>query len=195
MDDLPIISYRGEDAIFRQFLAQYDAPAYVRRALRVEEHYERLIARCRRQREDWLTNVRTQLGLLRARAGEWIALLPWLEDESQLDVLQELWELLQPKLRIRVEPTSRARSLRRDLRLLLESIDRFNRRWTKYLNELDLSAVNAGRDGYNRYYLLEKECALRSARLARAGFQRLESLTPAELLIQVPSLPVPRLQS
>jgi hypothetical protein len=53
--------------------------------------------------------------------------------------------------------------------------------------------VNEARDGYNRYYVLEKECAIRSALLARRGFCRLEPFTLEQLAALVPELPVPRL--
>ena len=59
------------------------------------------------------------------------------------------------------------------------------------LEETDLTEVNALREGYNRYYLLEKECAVRSARLARQGFRRLEPVTLEELAALLPPLPVP----
>jgi hypothetical protein len=54
--------------------------------------------------------------------------------------------------------------------------------------------VNGLREGYNRYYLLEKECALRSPRLARQGFVRLPAVTVDDLAAQLPPLPVPQLR-
>ena len=40
---------------------------------------------------------------------------------------------------------------------------------------IDLTHVNKLRDGYNRYYVLEKECALRNVRLAALGFDPVAS--------------------
>jgi hypothetical protein len=57
---------------------------------------------------------------------------------------------------------------------------------------VDLSQVNALRDGYNRYYVLEKECASRSPRTARHGFRPLPPLTADDLAALLPPLPVPR---
>ena len=71
------------------------------------------------------------------------------------------------------------------------SIDRFNKRWLNYVHTLDLTRINELRDGYNRYYLLEKECAMRSARLARQHFRRLEPMTREAVLDRFPLLPVP----
>jgi hypothetical protein len=81
------------------------------------------------------------------------------------------------------------------VRELAESLERFNRRWLEFLRGVDVGPVNELRDGYNRYYLLEKECALRSPRLARQGFTRLEPLTVAELTALLPPLPVPQLRA
>jgi hypothetical protein len=63
-----------------------------------------------------------------------------------------------------------------------------------FLANVDLTAVNELREGYNRYYVLEKECAVRSARIARQGFTPLPPLTHDELMSQFPLLPVPRLR-
>jgi hypothetical protein len=41
--------------------------------------------------------------------------------------------------------------------------------------------------------VLEKECAVRSARIARQGFVPLEPLTIDDVSAQLPLLPVPRL--
>jgi hypothetical protein len=105
-----------------------------------------------------------------------------------------MYASLDPQLRLPVEPTSSTRKLRRTLGELVESVERFNQHWLAHLETVDLTRVNELRDGYNRYYVLEKECALRSPRLARLGFRRLEPLTREELTALLPSLPVPRLQ-
>jgi hypothetical protein len=76
----------------------------------------------------------------------------------------------------------------------VESLERFNERWQRYVYQLDLAPVNEVREDYNRYYLLEKECAMRNGNLARRGFTRMTPLTHAELAALFPPLPVPRLQ-
>jgi hypothetical protein len=87
--------------------------------------------------------------------------------------------------------TTSGRALRAALRELIDSLERFNRRWRGYVTALDLTAVNRERDGYNRYFVLEKECAVRSAKIARHGFAPLPPLTHADLLAEFPELPVP----
>jgi len=194
VDDAPIRG-RGESQIFQQFLARYDVPAYVRRARQVQDELDYLVARCRQKRDEWLVLVRIRVGQLQALAGDWSRLGPWLADADQVRVLHELHALLSPRLRLPLGPTSSGRALRRALREVSESIQRFNQRWREFIPTVDLSRVNEARDGYNRYYLLEKECAVRSARLARQGFRRLEPMTTDELAALLPPLPVPRMRA
>jgi hypothetical protein len=190
LNDRPQIP-NDDDRLMKQLLGHYDVPAYVRRARRVQEAFDDLLARCRRQRDEWLAMVRIRLGTLHALAQDWSALQPWLADEQQVPLLQELNASLKPQLRAPVDPTTSAWRLRRALHELRESLQRFNRRWQEYLAELDLSAVNAEREGFNRYFVLEKECAMRSAVLARQGFCRLAPVTTEQIAALLPILPVP----
>lgn len=178
--------------LFQRVVAQFDAPAYVRRARRTEDAYELLLATCRHQREEWLYMVRVRLALLRAYSRDWESIPPLLEDEGQLDSLRRMDAELKPTLQHRIEPTFSRRELRRLLGELIESIERFNCRWQEFLSNVDLTGVNELREGYNRYYLLEKECAGHSPALARRGFRRLEPVTTQDLLTVLPLLPVPR---
>src|SRR5581483_5169854 len=134
MDYVPMLG--GEDREAKEVMSQFDAPAYVRRARQVEEAFDSLIARCRRQREEWLAMVRLRVGMLRALAGDWQELRPLL-DGDQLDLLRNLHEQLSPTLRVPVEPAASPRALRRALEDLCESIERFNRRWEEFLAGLD----------------------------------------------------------
>jgi hypothetical protein len=186
--------FKGNDAEVRlgmQVAAQYDAPAYIRRARRVEDAYEELLDRCRRQRAEWLFGVRLHLGALRAGAGDWEGLRPLLADAGQVAALERLHaEAGDPEHPM--DGPAGPRGLRRELRALAHSVERFNRRWRAFVDELDLTEINALRDGYNRYYLLEKECAVGSARLDPRAFRRLGPVTAAEVLDRLPPLPVPR---
>jgi hypothetical protein len=171
----------------------FDAPAYVRRARNVEQALQHLIARAMAVREEWLGMARLRLGVLRALAGEWSVLRPWLADDEQLRVLESLHEQLSPKLRLPPEPTRSPRKLRRALAELVESLRRFNARWADYLGKIDVAVVNELREGYNRYYLLEKACAVRNEAVVRAGFAPLPPLDLAELRRHLPELPVPQM--
>jgi hypothetical protein len=179
---------------FKRFLSQFDAPAYIRRARGVQAALEQLLEYARRRRAEWLEIVRMRIGVLHALVGDWDNLRPFLADDAQLDILRYHLAALAAPLRAPVEPTTSLRPLRRALGELHESLERFNERWRAFLANMDLSAVNELRDGYNRYYVLEKECAVRSARIARQGFVPLQPLTTEEVAAQLPLLPVPRLR-
>jgi hypothetical protein len=193
VNDVPIPSRDDGRQAFNEVLAHYDGPAYVRRARRVQAAYDDLLDRCRRQREEWLAMVRVRLGTLQALAGAWEALAPHLADGGQVGLLRELAAALEPRLRAPVEPTYSARALRAALRELGESAERFNRRWAEFVRGLDLGDLNAQRAAYNRYYVLEKECAVRSPHIARQGYVPLGPLSADDLLALLPPLPVPRL--
>jgi hypothetical protein len=172
--------------------AQYDAPAYVRRARGVETAYEGLLDRCRRKRTEWLLGVRLHLGALRASVQAWTDLRPLLNDDEQVAALVRLYtEAGVPDVRMEGPTTDRGR--RRALVHLRASVERFNRRWAAFIDKVDLSELNERRDGYNRYYLLEKECAVGPVRLLPQSFAKLPPLTKADLLAEMPPLPLPRL--
>jgi hypothetical protein len=192
MNDVPILGGDDPEQVLKQVESMYDAPAYVRRARRVQQVFDALVERCRRQRHEWLGMVRIRLGTLHALAGGWAALRPLVAGDDDLRALAAMHDDLQPQLRAPVEPTSSRRALRQALHELSESLERFNRRWRAFLDEIDLSGVNREREGYNRYYVLEQECAVRSLSAARHGFQPLEPLTREEFEALLPPLPVPR---
>jgi hypothetical protein len=195
VDDLPILGRDDERHFFQQVTTYYDAPAYVRRARQVHEALDRLLERCRQQRDEWSTMVVFALGTLKGLAGDWSSLRPLLRNDAQLERLGELWTLLKPRPRLPVEPTSSTPRLRRALRELVQSLERFNRRWAQFLLSVNLDEINELRDSYNRYYILEKECSVRSPRLARQGFAPLQPLDLAKLTALLPPFPVPELQA
>jgi hypothetical protein len=190
MDDISVPT-RGD--LFLEFEARFGPPAYVCRARHVQDEFEALLRHCRQQREERLEMVGLRLGLVHALSGGWEALRPLLADEEQIEFLRRLHAELAPRLRAPVEPTTSSWALRTALHELAESMARFNARWREFLAALDLRRINDLRAGYNRYYLLEKECALRSPRLARQGYHPLDPVTVAELQALAPPLPPLRL--
>jgi len=191
MDEAPILSSNRGQKIFNQVVAMHGAPAYIRRAQQVQAAWDAIVDRCQRQRHAWLAMVRVQLGTLQALAGEWSALAPEVVEASSVEVLVALTGELRPRLRQTLAPTASKRRLRTALTELLVSLEHFNQRWLQYLAGVDLTEVNRLREGYNRYYLLEKECAVRSAAIARQGFQRLAPATGGDLQALFPMLPMP----
>jgi hypothetical protein len=190
MNDVPIPGKDDEGQIFRQIVGHYDAPAYIRRARAVEESFRSLIEHVRRQREELLKFVRLHLATLKAQAGTWEALDGVATVETR-ERLERWFDELRPTLRVPVEQATSPRVLDRTLNELRQSVERFNRRWRQIVDEINWAVINQVREDYNRYYLLEKECALRSTRLARIGFQRLAPLGPTDVLVELPYLCLP----
>jgi hypothetical protein len=185
---------RSDDRrFFNQAASYYGPPAYIRRATRVEAAYQELLHRYRAKRDEWLAMPRIYLGALHMLTSDWPALRPLLRDDQQVEVLRSLMTALDPRPRLTIHPTRFLGKLRRALRELVASLHEFNRRWGEYLAEVDLTAHNQLRADYNRYYVLEKECAVRSSRLARQGFFPLVPLTVAHLEAALPLLPVPNI--
>jgi hypothetical protein len=182
------------DRFFDQVLSQYDVPAFVRRGRRAQEAYEDLLHRCRQQRAEWLAMPTLCMGRLAALAANFERLSPLLTDADQVDVLRQLEIELKPQLRVPVAPATSWRPLRAALHELCESLERFNHRWLDHLPKVDLALVNGVRADYNRYYLLEKECSMRSPTLARIGFRPLRPVTLDDLMAELPPLPVPQLR-
>jgi hypothetical protein len=177
--------------LFQLVIGLYDAPAFIRRARRVEDAERMLGEHLAAKRSEKLEFVRLRIGQLRALAGTWEALRPLLADDASLDHLRVLHEALQPVLRLPPEVTQSRRALRAALTELLDTMITFNNRWHTLLVEYDLTSLNKLRDGYNRHYLIEKECALGGGPAVRMGFKRLEPLTVADLFCQFPLLPMP----
>jgi hypothetical protein len=182
-----------ENSIARQVMAQFDAPAFVRRACRVEEAWQSILARCRRQRDEWLKLPRMRLATLRALAGDWTAVAEALAVPSQVHELEALFTRWRPQLRVWIAPAGSRRRIDAALRDLIASFERFNVRWSRFVAAVDLTGVNELRLGYNRFYVLEKECAVRSAAIARQGFRPLAPATTDDLLAIFPPLPVQRI--
>jgi hypothetical protein len=164
----------------------------VRRAHNVEAAWLGVLDTARKRREEWLHLVRLRLGVLQALAGDWSVLATHLSDEEQLAILQRLADELRPALRAPVAMTTSQRVLRHALAELVESLARFNERWRTYLDGVDLSDVNRLRADYNRFYVLEKECVVRSPVIARQGFRPLPPASRADVEAALPLLGVPR---
>jgi hypothetical protein len=187
MDDVTILG-GDERRIFQKVLGTFGAPAFIRRARQVQDALDDLLHQCQCRREELLEFVRLNLATLLALAGGWQNLSQIGLSETQLVMLRQLHQELNPHLRISISPTSSLQRLQRGFRDLQASMEFFNRRWRDYIFSVDLTHVNNLREGYNRFYILEKECAVRSPRIARQGFTRLPPITHHDLLSQMPGL-------
>ena len=179
----------GVEAEIKELLGLFDVPAFARRGQDVEHSRLRLRLRCERTRSGLLD-------MFRLRLRQWAAAAngPELARTIFVDPIADLWPLArapEPKWAAYPESPRRLRAIGRDL---IASAERFNRRWAEALAAIDLGPMNRQIDHYNRYYVLEKECVVGSARLASRHFVPREFLTLDDLRAEHPSLPVPQLR-
>ncbi len=171
-------------------LGLFDVPAFARRGQDVEHGLVRLRARCRFERTE-------RLMMVHIRLRQWAAVSTGPDDfrSAFQEPVAPLWKLTDcepstPRWADRRASSWRRRSVARDL---IASIERFNTRWLQFLDSIDLEPLNTAIDLYNRYYLLEKECSLGSARLAARHFSPKPPISLDEVLDEFPPLPVPSL--
>ncbi|HZZ78282.1 MAG TPA: hypothetical protein VFE62_07175 [Gemmataceae bacterium] len=177
--------------IVQEIAGRFGPPAYMRRARLIESTWSHLVESGRSLRLQHLDMVGMRLAQLRDLAGTWDALRPIVRDSTDLENLIRLHDELQPRLHLPLETTTSERILRAALSDLCGAMERFNRRWSRWLAEVDLVPLNKLRADYNRYYLLEKECAV-GAVAARRDYVPLAPLTREDLVKHLPLLTVPR---
>ena len=135
------------------------------------------------------------LDMVRVRLRQWAGAASGFEDwvsvfRAPIDSLWSLCDAEPPAWVSQPATLRRRRAIASDL---ITSVGRFNRRWSEFLDDLNLDHANRLIDQYNRYYILEKECSMGSARLAARHFVPRARLTRESLLSDYPLLPVPEL--
>jgi hypothetical protein len=173
----------------KEMMGLFDLPAFARRGQDLEITRRRLHERCDKARLQLLDMVQLRLRQW-SRAVTGPEAWPAVFTRS----IEPLWSLAAaepPRWAEFAAPIRRQRTIARDL---LAAVIRFNRRWEQFVKQLNLEPVNTVIDGYNRYYVLEKECVMGSARLAARHFQPVPLVTAARLLDDHPLLPVPELR-
>lgn len=194
MFDFFRLDNEGSRSEFLKFAVQFDDPAFVRRARKVDDLWQELLRQCRSTRRRMLKTPRMRLALLGALVGhDWSALAPVLADQTDAERLERLSEEWKPALRAEVTATTSKRKTIRAVKQLIRSLDTFNDGWSEFVLGLNLAEVNRVREDYNNYYVLEKSCAFDSEQIGQAGFKRLLPVTPDHLLAEFPLLKVPRL--
>ncbi len=179
----------GVETELKELLGLFDAPAFARRGMDVEHALARLDARCRRERQVMLEMVR-----LRLKQWAGVASGPETAGEVFAGPIDGLWNLADAPAPAWCDRAAPPRKLRSAARELVASVERFNRRWVRFLDGLNYEPINALVERYNRYYLLEKECTLRSARLAARHFEPKPHVSGETLRERHPALPVPELK-
>lgn len=186
--DEEALTWVREEIGINQILGLFDTPAFARRGQDTEYALELLHKRCREER-----TIRLQPA--RKRFGDWASTASGPKDwrGSGLNALQaelEAETLAPADWRWGTKSRGLANWRERaSARALLEAVAEFNRLWPIFLENLDLDRINELIDGYNRFYLLEKECVIGSRRAAARLFVPKTPVTVADLLALYPLLP------
>ena len=187
-DSLSTLSGDIETEI-KEMMGLFDAPAFARRGHELEEMLRRVDARCRQARIE-------RLDMVRVRLRQWtrVATGPDAWTSVFTASIEPLWPLCEaepPQWAATRRPRHRQLAVARDL---VAAVERFNRRWAAFVESINLGPANVVIDHYNRYYVLEKECVMGSARLAARFFTPIASLDPpSSSCCDHPLLPVPGL--
>ncbi len=169
-------------------LGIFDVPAFARRGYELEQTLARLQVRCRSKRFQMLDMVRMRLR-------QWARVASGVNDFAPIFVesIEPLWPLCEaepPQWALSAGSLRRRRAVAADL---IASITRFNQRWHEFVETLNLDPTNFVIEQYNRYYVLEKECVMGSARLAARHFTPALKVTREQIHASYPGLPVPEL--
>lgn len=180
---------------FLELVAQFDAPAFIKRARRTEEAAAQVMAFCRSRRSVLLEIPALRLATVGALiAYDWPALGEYLQDGSAAEYLDSLHDEWQPQLRVVIQATDSPRKIRRALTELAMTFENFNRKWQLFTRELDLADVNQARADYNNYYVCEKACAFDSEEIGQRGFQELQPFAREDVIKELPYLHVPTIR-
>jgi hypothetical protein len=172
----------------RELMGLFDLPAFARRGQELDFTLRRLHDRCQAARGPLLEMVRLRL---RQWSSAVTGPLAWRGVfSSSIEPLWPLADAEPPCWSLALAPMRRQRLIARDLH---GAVLRFNRRWLQFLDHLNLEPTNFVIDQYNRYYVLEKECVMGSARLAARFFTPVTKMTTEGLLQDHATLPVPEL--
>jgi hypothetical protein len=172
----------------KELMGLFDLPAFARRGQDLEATLHRMHLRCGAARGKLLEMVHLRLRQWSKAA---VGNESW--RGAFTNTIEPLWVLADarpPQWAPADAPLNRRRAIARDL---VAAVERFNRRWHEYVDRTNLEPANFVIDQYNRYYVLEKECVMGSARLAARHFTPMARLTKDVLLEEHPTLPVPEL--
>lgn len=153
-------------------------PAFVRRAQRLEEETRRMFDEVGRERSSRLQVIFPEARRVEASRIAGAELPP---------AVTEALDILRTDAGYARRTAPPARNLDRTLRKLARRLSLFNRRWIEYVMSLRLARIHRVQRDYNKYYVLERECALRRA--PPLPFRPVRLLRHEEILQRFPPLP------
>lgn len=182
----------GSRSEFLRILADLgEEPAFVARARAPQTALDDLLRDCANKRHEMLEWPRLHLATLGDRvAWDWTRLSPLVTSPESVALLASLHAQMPSE---KVIPAPFFSTDARLLEAFVDSAERFNRQWQRYVDELSLDAVNRPRRDYNRYYPVEKACAF-GTESALAPFQPLEMIDRDYLRSRFELLALPTLR-
>ena len=184
---------RGE--ILKALVELGEDPAFMQRAQKVNEAWTQLRKQCRSQRELMLRWPWMHLNILASRLkNNWSQLARYLADEGQVVYFEALYKDWKGLLESSTTSTNSWSSTRRILGDFVDSVDRFNGKWSEFLHDVNLEEVNRLRRDYNTHYPVEKTCAFDCQDIDRLGFTPLVPATFEQLNAEFPPLEIPKLR-
>jgi hypothetical protein len=186
-----MIGLEGSRNEFLKLLADMgEEPAFVTRGRAPQMALDALLGDCHAKREEMLEWPKFHLAVLAQRVDEhWSRLARFLAAPRSFEMLEVLYAELRAN---KPAPSRWLTSDRAALRQFITSAERFNRRWSDYLADLELDPVNRPRRAYNDFYCIEKVCAVGSERVVH-GFEPLAMIDREYLEQRFPPLALPTL--
>lgn len=188
--DDSLTSVRSTEAEIKELMGLFDSPAFARRGRDIEWAVARTLEISRRQRLELLEMVHCRLRM-------WAAVTTGPHDwqlcfHGPIDYIWQLTEAPAPQFNesLIIKP----KALQVASQNLVSSLERFNTRWEKWVSRLEADTINRQIDHYNKYYVLEKECVVGSAKLASRLFKPVDRISPAWLLGHFPLIDMPALR-
>jgi hypothetical protein len=176
------------DGTIKELMGLFDTPAFARRGQDLEHSLRRIHALCRRLRDQHMEMVRVRLR-------QWSRVAAGPEDWRDVfaEPIDGLWKLALAEPPVWGGVFAAPKQKRSAAANLIASARRFNGKWQQMIDLINLEPTNRVIDEYNKYYVIEKECVMGSARLAQRHFTPTPRLTCQTLLREHPLLPVPEL--
>ena len=186
-----MFDYEGSRSEFLKFLVEMgEEPKFLERVRAHETALASLLDRCVKQRSELIEWPRRRFTALRQRvADDWGRLARHIANSEPHATFAALAAQLPHLGRPSCDWFSTDRRL---LVSFVDSANRFNRSWQRFLSTVGLDEVNRRRDEYNKFYPVEKSCAF-GFDSVNGGFEPLPMLDESHLLSQFPLLPTPSL--
>lgn len=186
------LPFGGPSEDEKALLGLGDPPAFLRRGQSVADAENRVRRKCETAREEMLFAVKLRLRAWNRLVGDREFIRRSMSAEA-VSAIARLNESVfgADESTVSIEPTGWPVFAGRRWNAIVAAVEDFNRNWRRFIDAFQLDDLHRAIDGYNRYYVLEKECAVRSIHTARRGFTPRTKPKNDDLLDEFPPLIMP----